>query len=179
MRIKAKKLKKAVCLTAIILSLSTIVLGFSGCGQETVSQSEYEALLEKVPKFNDTYLPQFKLKLREFVQKVYSPSSQSDIDEAFSLMEPYMTVNELRELQDITNAYDQNVERNEITNLVVRFGHKDHQSDNMHKFYITFNINEGNYSGLRMAIKFTVNPNGKIFKHSIKADNLTNTEPLD
>lgn len=146
-----------------IILISLIVL--SGCGVNNTKDTEYS--LSELYVFEETTLKEFKDILRNFIYKLYSPSSQEDIEEALNIIKPYMTEEVFTDFKEECSSYKEDMPRNVISDLIILYGNKYNQSDSMERYYLSFNVAAEGLSSNKIRIEFKINPDGKIYLYNI------------
>ena len=161
------KMKRIIAVISMLVMLSISV----GCGADKkVTSKEYDNLKENVTLGCGLTVGEMEQIMIDFSHKVYAPRDQDDIKEGVDLLKEYLTSEEYTSLNSGVSEYKQGI-KTELSDITVRICKGDYSNDGMDRVEVDFKIKYAEYNK-GMLLEFVINPNNKIFKHYIWANNI-------
>lgn len=152
--------KRLAIITTIIATLSLFV----GCGSSDISNSDYKNLKQESTLGIGYTTVELQNLMLDFVNKVYSPQSQDDIDEGLKLLEGITTESEMNNLRQMANKYDES-KNGVVSSVQAYFGDEGKSTKgSFQRVFIVYTMESSKIKQTN-GIEFVINGEDKIFKH--------------
>lgn len=154
---KNKSRKVAI---SILILLSILVSVAYATNQ--VTRKEFKELQEYT-SIGGNEIADVKEGLREFIRKVYAPTSQEDIDKSFNSIEKYCTESLIQTLKGSTNSFKEEAKQG-VKIVDVLYGQSETRRSILCNFIVDFN---GVYPESNTFMEFYLNSEGKIYDYDM------------
>lgn len=153
------KVYKRVLLIAVAL---LILVSIAFASSNKITKKEFKELQEYT-SIGGHEIADVKAGIRDFITKIYSPSSQDDIDKSFDSIDKYCTNTLINSLKSVTNSYKEEAKQ-EVQVLDIIYGSSDTRDSILCSFKVSFN---GVRPDAINYIEFYINSEGKLYDYDM------------